>query len=135
MAIYNIDYINESAKIINKLKIKIYGRDFNLKIQYDNYKGEDISNTQISAVNDFLSADIDSSLDRLKKYIISHNDSNVNSVDNVFKYISPKYLYVPKSKNRIVAIMCNYKFDNDNGICIVFKNNKFSNIDTQDYIL
>ena len=33
------------------------------------------------------------------------------------------------------AIMCNYKFDMENGIAVVFENEKFSDIGKQDIIL
>lgn len=48
----------------------------------------------------------------------------------------PKYLFIPQDKyTRIVAIMCNYKFDSDNGIAVVFKNEKFDTVGNQDIIL
>ena len=37
--------------------------------------------------------------------------------------------------SRVVAIMCNYKFDMEHGIAIVFKNEMFSKIVSQDIIL
>ena len=48
----------------------------------------------------------------------------------------PKYLYVARdNENHIVAIMCNYRYDEENGIAIVFKNEKFLQIGKQDIIL
>ena len=48
----------------------------------------------------------------------------------------PKYIYIPRKNNsRIVAIMCNYKFDEENGIAIIYKNEKYNNIINQDVVL
>ena len=44
------------------------------------------------------------------------------------------FLYRNEEK-RIVALMCNYKFDIENGIAIVFENEKLKDIGIQDIIL
>lgn len=58
------------------------------------------------------------------------------SINNIFKYVAPKYLYVARNNEKhVVAIMCNYKFDPENGIAVIFENEKFSKIGMQDIIL
>ena len=48
----------------------------------------------------------------------------------------PKYLYIVRSEaKRVVSIMCNYRFDPENGIAVVFEDEKFSKIGKQDIIL
>ena len=58
------------------------------------------------------------------------------TVDNIFKYVMPKNIYVPRNlKKRVVAIMCNYKFDTEHGIAVVFENEQFKEIGAQDIAL
>ena len=136
MAIYGINFINEaSVQKTDKVRLTIWGREFNLTVKYDNYSGEEITDVQKDAVVKFSKVSTDSSLEKVKSYCTSRNKDEIDSIDNIFKYVMPKYLYIPKSKKRVVAIMCNYKLDNDNGIAIVYENEKFSKIGPQDIIL
>ena len=47
----------------------------------------------------------------------------------------PKCIYVPKDKNRIVAILCYYKFDMEHNLSIVFENEKFKSVGSEDDVL
>ena len=119
-------------------KIKIWGRDFELEVKYDCYAGESVLDIQKEAVELFNSDNItEESLKKIKEYCISKNSREIgNSIENIFKYVAPKYLFVPRSENKkIVAIMCNYRFDMENGIAIVFKNGQLFQIGSQDIIL
>ena len=118
----------------------LWGREFNLDIIYDCYSNEKILKSQETAVQDFSKAEgsIDSSLEEVKKYCLSINKEEIGSevIENIFKYVAPKYLFVPRDeKKQIVAIMCNYKFDTESGIAIVFENGKFKTIGKQEIIL
>lgn len=59
----------------------------------------------------------------------------MDSVDNIFKYVIPKTISVPKAKKRVVAIMCNFKFDMEHGMAIVFEDEKIKKIGPQDIVL
>lgn len=125
---------------MNKIKIMLWGREFNLDITYDCYTNEKILKSQETAVQDFSKAveSIDSSLEEVKKYCLSINKEEIGSdvIENIFKYIAPKYLFVPRNeKKQVVAIMCNYKFDTESGIAIVFEDGKFKTIGKQEIIL
>lgn len=125
---------------MSKEKITIWGRDFDMEIKYDCYSGEEVLQIQRDAIDAFLKsgAAIDAALDQVKYYCLKNNKADIgnNSIDNIFKYVAPKYLYVARNKEKhVVAIMCNYKFDPENGIAVVFENEKFSKIGMQDIIL
>ena len=125
---------------MNKEKITIWGRDFDMEVKYDCYSGEEVLQIQKDALETFLKAgaNIDASLDQVKQYCLKMNKADIgsDSIENIFKYVAPKYLYVERNKEKhVVAIMCNYKFDLENGIAIVFENEKFSKIGVQDIIL
>ena len=58
------------------------------------------------------------------------------NVDNIFKYVIPKIIYVPNNcKKRTVALLCNFKFDIEHGLALVYENEKLVNIVSQDEIL
>ncbi|MBQ2801597.1 MAG: hypothetical protein IJF03_09415 [Lachnospiraceae bacterium] len=125
---------------MNKIKVSIWGREFELNITYDCYSDEEVLNSQEDAVKAFVKADesISISLDEVKKYCLAMNHKEIGSnvIENIFKYVVPKYLYVSREdEKRIVSIMCNYRFDQENGIAVVFENEKFAKIGKQDIIL
>ena len=123
-----------------KIKATIWGRELELGITYDCYSSEKILDSQKDAVKALVSskAAIDKALDDVKAYCLSKNKVEIGSdeIENIFKYVAPKYLYVVRDEGKhTVAIMCNYKFDQENGIAVVFENEKFSKIGKQDIIL
>ena len=124
---------------MNKVKIMVWGREFDLGITYDCYSGEEVLDIQKKAVDAFVKSEkvIADSLEQVKKYFMDENGTEIGAaIDNIFKYVAPKYLYVSRDdKKHIVSLMCNYKFDPENGIAIVFENEKFSKIGRQDVIL
>ena len=125
---------------MNKIKMMLWGREFNLDITYDCYSNEKVLKSQETAVQDFSKAEelIDSSLEEVKKYCLSINKEEIGAevIENIFKYVAPKYLFVPREENKqVVAIMCNYKFDSESGIAIVFENGKYKMIGKQEIIL
>lgn len=125
---------------MNKVKVLIWGREFDLDVVYDCYSNEEILTLQKDAVEAFVRTDkaIAASLDIVREYCLSENREEIGSdvIENIFKYVAPKYLYVSRDEEkRVVSIMCNYKFDLENGIAVVFENEEFSKIGKQDIIL
>lgn len=125
---------------MNKEKFVIWGRSFELEIKYDCYTGEEVLDIQRDALAAFLKSgkSIEDSLEMVKRYCLEQNRDDIgdSDIENIFKYVIPKYLYVVRNKKKhIVAIMCNYKFDMENGIAVVFENEKFSELGKQDIIL
>ena len=125
---------------MNKIKLLIWGREFELNITYDCYTDEELFDSQIEAVKKFSEAIqiIEESLEEVKKYCLTMNQEEIgtNVIENIFKYVVPKYLYVPReNEKRVISIMCNYKFDQENGIAVVFENENFCKIGKQDIIL
>lgn len=125
---------------MNKINLNIWGRDFELGIEYDYYTGEEILPIQKEALKSFVSdrESISSAKCVVEKYCLSNNpeEYGTDHIDNIFKYIIPKYLYVKRNeKKRVIALMCDYKFDMEHGIAIVFENEKLTKIGKQDIIL
>lgn len=125
---------------MNKLNLTLWGREFNLDITYDCYSGEIILETQKSAVKALanMADELESSLDDIKAYCLSKNKEEIGGdvIENIFKYVIPKYVFVPRDENKqIISIMCNYKYDPESGIAIVFENKKLKEIGKQEIIL
>ena len=124
---------------MKSVKINIWGREFDLNIEYDCYTGEEVLDMQKAAVEAFIRNKecIEDSKRQAERYCLQNNRDEIKTdvIENIFKYVMPKYLLVKRDeKNRIVAIMCNYKFDMENGIAIVFENEKFVKIGIQDIV-
>lgn len=124
---------------MNKVKIKLWNRDFELFVSYSCYPGEEITDIQKETVKKFCNNttctfDI---LGELKEYVEKSSDAEVKAdeIENIFKYVMPKSIFVPRTGKKEIAIMCNYKFDMEHGIAIVFEEGKLKEIGTQDIIL
>jgi hypothetical protein len=126
---------------MNKQKLNIWGRDFELDVVYEKYSGEEILQTQKTALQQFISAPniIEASKTAVEQYCLKWNKDEIGTdkIDNLFKYIKPKSLYVLRSEDntRTIAVLCAYKFYSDNKIAIVFKNEKLEKVVIDDEVI
>lgn len=124
---------------MNKIKLNIWNRDFELPMSVKTFKGKEPTDVQKEAVAKFeANTDIISDAqDDVEKYILAHGlkENGIDKVDNIFKYVIPKTIVIPKAKNRVVGLICNYKFDEEHGMAVVFENEKFKKIGAQDIVL
>lgn len=123
---------------MNKVKVNIWNRDFELNVSYQNFPGEEVTDTQIKTLEAIPSIDYSDSLDIVKQYIMKHNGADISgdSIDNVFKYVMPQSILITRDDNaRIFAVMCNYRFDIEHGLAVVFENEKCKTVGPQDIIL
>ena len=119
-------------------KISVWGREFDLRVIFDVYKGEDILDIQNKALQMFIDAadTILGTCDELKAYCLEHDGDQIGeAIENIFKYVMPEYLFVKRNeKVRSIVLLCNYKFDEEHGIAVFFENEKLIKIGTQDDI-
>ena len=124
---------------MSKIKTEIWGREFELPIIVKKFSGEDSTETQKEAVERFKNnlQLINAAKPEVEKYILENGlkDNGITEVDNIFKYVIPKTISVPQVKDRVVAVMCDFKFDMENGLAIVFENEKFKEVGCQDLVL
>ena len=123
---------------MNKSILNVWGRKFELNIVYECYPGEEVLDSQREEVELLNTTDIvDVALEHVKEYVIRTADYQLAvPIDNIFKYVMPKSVFVPHNKKSpSVAIICNYKFDMEHGIAVVFENGKYKEVTTQDNIL
>jgi len=126
---------------MNKQKINVWGRDFELEVVFDCYEGEEVLPLQKDTLQRFLTSPdiIQNTKSEVEKYCIERNadDIETQTIENIFKYVIPKSIYIQRTKDnsRVVGIMCAYKFNIDDGIAVVFKNEKFDRVGSQNIIL
>ena len=124
---------------MSKVKTTIWGREFELPVIVKQFKGKDVTEIQEDAVDQLERKMVifDSAESEIEKYILKNGlkENGISEVDNIFKYVMPKSISVPKAKKRVVALMCNYKFDMEHGIAVIFEDEKFKKIGPQDLVL
>ena len=120
-------------------KLLIWNREFDLRVIFDSYD-EKVLPIQEQALEAFLKSEntIQESKQQLEKYILNDEYAEIegNSIDNIFKYVIPTDIYIPRTpETRTVALLCDYRFDEEHGIAIVFENEQFEEIGEQDIVL
>ena len=122
---------------MSKVKMEIWGREFNLEVFYKNYKGREITDNQIASYEKFIAAD--DAIEKSKKKLIAYIEENyeeAGKIENIFKYVIPKMVYIPREeKQRKSALLCDFRFDMEHGLALVFENEKFKEVVSQDDIL
>lgn len=124
---------------MSKEKFLIWGRAFELNVQYDCYEDEDILPAQKVSFA-FFKGEADHILNsdrEIKKYCLENNGAEIGgTIDNIFKYVIPVSIFVKRDeKKHVVAVMCNYKFDIEHGIALIYINEKLAQIGSQDIVL
>ena len=123
-----------------KIKMNIWSRDFELPIEYDCYDDEKVTKEQINALKNFQKHKewIDHSKPHVEEYCkekVMADDDNVKK-DNIFSYVIPKYLYVDREEPEPrVSIMCNYRYDMEHGLAVVFSAEGDVLVGMQDIVL
>ena len=123
------------------LNLNIWGRSVEVEVVYDVRCGEKVSREQQYALERFLSDSeriFSIAEEKAKDYCLGVNGEDVGekTISNIFKYVVPKAILVNRSEGvRTVALLCHYKFNMDDGLAIVFENEAFSQIGSEDIIL
>ena len=131
--------IKEGVRLMNKT-ITIWERQFDLRVIFDCFDNEEVLPIQEQALNEFLKAEntIQESKNQLEKYILNDEYAKIegDSIDNIFKYVIPTDIYISRTpETRTVALLCDYRFDEEHGLAIVFENEQFKEIGEQDIVL
>lgn len=125
---------------MNNITMKIWGREFDIEVYIRKSQNSDIASLQEEAYNKFMESQriIDEAEKNLLSYIEKNykNDLNENKIENIFKYVIPKTLFLPRTvKERTVVLLCDFKFDIEHGLAVVFENEKFKEVVSQDEVL
>lgn len=125
---------------MSKIQMNIWGRDFNLEVYFKKYQGKESTEIQRESYDEFVRTDAANghSLTKLTSFIEKEygNKLKEKNVENIFKYVIPKTIYIPNNcKKRTVVLLCNFKFENEHGLALVYENEKLISIVLQDEIL
>ena len=124
---------------MSNVKKTIWGRDFELKVDYDCFEGEEILPSQKAALDSFLAHwdVVDDSLSEVKGQCAkdSNGELSSSSIENIFKYVIPRSLFVVRSPVGTTALMCDYRLDVEHGLAVVFKDGKLYKLGPQDIVL
>ncbi len=126
--------------MIESIEIIIWGREFNLPIEYNCYQDEKVTKEQIEALKCFIAHPqwIDEAKHHLEEYCKDDVMGDVENTkkDNIFSYIKPECLFVKRDKeNHRIAMMCKYRYDLEHGLAVVFSLDGKITVGIQDIIL
>lgn len=117
-------------------EIEIWGRIFNVSVDYDLYEGEEILDVQKNRLEKFLA---NNSLKKCPKllfeFCLQQNGELIgDKIDNIFKYVIPRSVFIPRENEKII-LLCDYKFDIEHGIAVVYKDNVIECVLPQDEVI
>ena len=124
---------------MSNVKLCIWGRDFDLPVEYDCYKNETVLKEQTNALKSFI--ENKKLIEAAKKIVLDYckekvaTDDRIIHKDNPFTFAVPHYLYVKREEKPRIAIMCNYRYDMEHGLAIVFSSDGKVEVGIQDIIL
>ncbi len=126
--------------MINNLEFNVWGRDFSLQVEYDCYEGETVSPEQEDAIKAFMSHSewIEEAKHTVENYCKEAvlADCENQKKDNIFSYIKPEFLFVPRNKKcPRVLLVCKYRYDPEHGLAVVFSADGDISVGPQDIIL
>lgn len=127
---------------MSKVNFNIWGRSLDLDVDFDCYKGEEILDSQKKAYELFVDRSdelFEVAYKEAVNYCYKTNGADIadEKINNIFRYVKPKAIYIKRGTldERRVAIICAYRFNPDDGMAIVFKNESFWQIGTENIIL
>ncbi len=125
--------------MIEKLSISIWGRDFELPVNYNCYEGENVTEEQIQLLNKFIEHP---EWIQTSKYIVENycrqqvlDDEENQKKDNIFSYIKPVSVFVKHVKMPKIALICKYRYDEEHGLAIMFDQEGNITVGSEDIIL
>lgn len=125
--------------MINKVDIIIWDRQFSLPFEYDCYKGDVVTEEQTAIWESFLKHP--KWIDKSKTIVEAHckkavsEDEDNKKKDNIFSYVKPVSFFITREKKGArVAMICNYRYDPEHGLAIVFSRDGTISIDNQDML-
>ena len=122
---------------MNKFDLQIWNREFSLYGVLQMYPGIEVTSKQIETLNSINGLNLDKSLEGVKEYIFKKNGNDLleTEIKNIFRYVMPKQFYIPRNPDGMLALMCNYRFDPEHGIAVIFIDGQFKKVCSQDEVL
>lgn len=126
-----------------KEEFVVWGRSFELLVTFDVCDDEEVSEHQIRTYEDLKVNYIqyfDSAKDEIYEYV--KEDTGENELpDNIFKFIIPKAIVIQREDEdeddykMEFALLCDYKYNLDDGISVSFENGVSTGVGPEDVVL
>jgi hypothetical protein len=136
-----------SKKYENEFKEEfiVWGRSFELLVTFDVYDDEEVSEHQIKTYEDLKVNYVeyfDSVKDEIYEYV-KEDTENEELPDNIFKFIIPKAIVIQREDEdegedeykMEFALLCDYKYNLDDGISVSFENGESTGVGPEDVVL
>ena len=123
---------------MTELDISIWGRNFKLPVVFKTYINGETTDLQKEAFERFQqnSGIVDSAKQSVEAYVMQNEQWQAgDNANNVFRYVVPRCIVIPRRKERVVGVLCHFRFDIEHGLAIVFENEKLKEIDMEDVVL
>lgn len=123
---------------MSKVKVSIWGREFELGVSYQNFPGETITENQRNTLSAVPSVDYDAAKTGVEGYIRKFFSAELGNerLDNIFRFVMPKSVLITRTEGtRVFAIMCNFKLDMEHGIAVIYEDEQLKAVGPQDLIL
>ncbi len=123
---------------MSKVKVSIWGREFELGVSYQNFPGEIITENQRNTLSAVPSVDYDAAKTGVEGYIRKFFSAELGNerLDNIFRFVMPKSVLITRTEGtRVFAIMCNFKLDMEHGIAVIYEDEQLKAVGPQDLIL
>ena len=112
-----------------------WGRQVKMSVRYECSSGEEVQIIQREAFQRIVSSPrmFDEALPALEEYILRRDGNEIGCVvKEIFEFVDPKVLFIKRSDfQRVVAIMLDYRFDPEEGIAILFEDERLVSIGPQ----
>lgn len=121
--------------------IWIWGREMTLPVVFDCYEGEKVLPYQRAALRWFLEdlVPLNAALPEVEKYCraVDREKFGDRPVEDIFRYVMPQQFFVKRTgdDDRVVGLLCAYRFDTENGLAVVFRNEILEQVGTQNIVL
>ncbi len=119
----------------------IWGRSLELDVVFDLCDDEEISENQIKTYEDFK-ANYKEYFDSVKTEIyeyVKEDTGEKELPENIFKFIMPKAIIILREDEEEFfldfALLCDYKYNIDDGLSVSFRNGKSTGCGPEDIVL
>ena len=123
---------------MNKIKIRIWDRDFELNVVYQNYPGEEVTENQRKTLDSVFLTDFGPGKAGVEAYIRKYFSSELgeDTLENIFRFVMPKSILIPRTDDKqTFAVLCNFKLDMEHGIAVLYEDNTYKTTGPQDLAL
>lgn len=129
----------ERIDMDNKIQTSLWGAGVELDVYFEQLDYDEPTEVQLDAFArvDEVWAQVDAAVPHIIDYVRDEAANLGNSVEEngVFELVHPTTLFIAESEQRVVAILCEFDYDPEHGLAVVFENERFKEVGAQDIVL